>query len=102
MPLGYSSAGIVLEAGRGVHEFKAGDAVATAGAHAAVVCVGRNLCARIPENVSFEEAAYTSVGAIGLQGLRLANLTLGYRVLVVGLGLIGQICVALAKAHGCA
>jgi len=102
MPLGYSSAGIVLEAGRGVQEFKPGDAVASAGAHAAVVSLGRNLCACIPDGVSFEQAAYTSVAAVGLQGLRLASLTLGHRVLIIGLGLIGQICVALAKAHGCA
>jgi predicted dehydrogenase len=101
MPLGYSSAGIVLECGRGVQEFKPGDRVASAGPHAGVVAVGRNLCARIPDGVTFEQAAYTSVAAIGLQGVRLARVTLGERVLVIGLGLIGQICVALLKAQGC-
>jgi predicted dehydrogenase/NADPH:quinone reductase-like Zn-dependent oxidoreductase len=66
-----------------------------------VVSVPRNLCARIPDRVSFEQAAYTSVAAIGLEGVRLARATLGERVLVIGLGLIGQICVALLKAQGC-
>jgi predicted dehydrogenase len=101
MPLGYSSAGIVLECGRGVQEFKPGDRVATAGPHASVAAVGRNLCAKIPDGVSFEQAAYTAVAAIGLEGVRLARVTLGEAVLVIGLGLIGQICVALLKAQGC-
>lgn len=101
MPLGYSTAGVVLEAGRGVSELKPGDRVATAGPHAGVVSIGRNLCARIPEGVTFEQAAYTAVAAIGLEGVRLARVTLGERVLVIGLGLIGQICVALLKAQGC-
>jgi predicted dehydrogenase/threonine dehydrogenase-like Zn-dependent dehydrogenase len=101
MPLGYSSAGIVLECGQAVQEFKPGDMVAAAAPHAGVVCVGRNLCARIPEGVSFEQAAYTAVAAVALQGLRLAQLSIGANVLVIGLGLIGQISVALAKAQGC-
>src|SRR6266540_784275 len=101
MPLGYSSAGIVLECGQGVQEFKPGDLVAAAAPHAGIVCVGRNLCARIPEGVSFEQAAYTAVAAVALQGLRLAQLSIGANVLVIGLGLIGQIVVALAKAQGC-
>ena len=101
MPLGYSSAGVVLECGRGVQEFKPGDRVACAGPHAGIVSVSRNLCARIPEGVTFEQAAYTSVAAIGLEGIRLAKVSLGERVLVIGLGLIGQICVCLLKAQGC-
>lgn len=101
MPLGYSSAGVVLECGRGVQEFKPGDRVAAAGPHAGVVSVSRTQCARIPDNVTFEQAAYTSVAAIGLEGVRLAKATLGERVLVVGLGLIGQMCVAMLKASGC-
>lgn len=101
MPLGYSSAGVVLECGRGVQEFKPGDRVATAGPHAGIVSVGRNLCARVPDGVSFEQAAYTSVASIALEGVRLARATLGERVLVIGLGLIGQIAVALLKAQGC-
>jgi len=101
MPLGYATAGVVLECGRGVTEFKPGDRVATAGPHAGVVAVGRNLCAAVPEGVTFEQAAYASIAAIGLEGVRLARATLGERVLVIGLGLIGQICVALLKAQGC-
>jgi len=100
--MGYSTAGIVLECGNGVYEFKPGDRVAAVGPHAGIISVGRNLCARIPEGVSFEQAAYASVAAIGLQGLRLANLALGHRVLIIGMGLIGLMCVAMAKAHGCA
>jgi predicted dehydrogenase len=75
--------------------------VATAAPHAEVAAVGENLCARIPDGVSFEQAAYTSVAAIGLEGVRLARVQLGEAVLVIGLGLIGQICVALLKAQGC-
>lgn len=101
MPLGYSAAGVVLEGGRGVSAFKPGDRVAAAGPHAGVIAVGQNLCARIPDGVTFEQAAYTSVAAIALEGVRLARLALGERVLVIGLGLIGQITVCLLKAQGC-
>ncbi len=101
MPLGYSSAGVVLECGRGVQEFKPGDRVATAGPHAEVVAIGRNLCAKIPDGVTFEQASYSAVAAIALEGVRLARVSLGERVLVIGLGLIGQIAVALLKAQGC-
>jgi predicted dehydrogenase len=101
MPLGYSSAGVVLECGRGVQEFKPGDRVASTGPHAGVVSVSRMQAARIPDAVTFEQAAYTSVAAIGLEGVRLAKVTLGERVLVLGLGLIGQMCVAMLKASGC-
>jgi predicted dehydrogenase/threonine dehydrogenase-like Zn-dependent dehydrogenase len=101
MPLGYSSAGVVLECGSGVQEFKPGDRVATAAPHSAIAVVGRNLCALIPENVSFEQAAYTSIAAIALQGVRLAHAGLGDSVVVIGLGLIGQICVCVLRAQGC-
>jgi predicted dehydrogenase len=101
MPLGYSSAGIVLETGSGVHAFKPGDRVASTGPHAGVVAVGHNLCARVPDAVPFEDAAYTAVASIALEGVRLAHVTLGERVLVIGLGLIGQIAVQLLKAQGC-
>src|SRR5215469_11400369 len=101
MPLGYSAAGVVLACGAGVQEFKPGDRVAAAAPHAAVSLVGPNLCARMPDNVNFEQAAYTSIASIAMQGLRLAKLGLGESVLVVGLGLIGQICVCLLKAQGC-
>src|SRR5664279_1235480 len=82
MPLGYSVAGIVLECGSDVQEFKPGDRIAAAAPHSAISVVGRNLCALMPENVSFEQAAYTSIAAIGLQGIRLAQAGLGESVLV--------------------
>jgi predicted dehydrogenase len=101
MPLGYSAAGVAIECGAGVSEFKPGDRVAAAIPHAAVAAAGRNLCARMPDGVTFEQAAYTSIAAIGLQGVRLARVSLGETVLVIGLGLIGQMCVAMLKAQGC-
>ena len=101
MPLGYSSAGIVLECGPGVTEFKPGDRVACAAPHAGIVSVGRNLCAVVPPSVSFEQACYSSVAAIALEGVRLTRTGIGDRVLVIGLGLVGQISVALLKAQGC-
>lgn len=101
MPLGYSTAGVVLECGRGVQDFKPGDRVAASAPHAGIVAVGRNLVARIPDGVTFDQAAYAAVGAIAMEGVRLAKATLGERVLVVGLGLIGQIAVCLLKAQGC-
>jgi predicted dehydrogenase/threonine dehydrogenase-like Zn-dependent dehydrogenase len=99
--MGYASSGIVLEAGDGVQEFKPGDRVASNGPHAGVVCVPKNLCARVPDNVSFEHAAFTVLGAIALNGVRLSRATLGETVFVIGLGLVGQLAVALLKAAGC-
>lgn len=99
--LGYSSAGVVLEVGREVRGFRPGDRVATNGAHAEVVAVSQNLAALIPDGVDFAEAAFTPVAAIALQGVRLANVGLGDRVAVIGLGLIGQIAVQLLVALGC-
>lgn len=103
--LGYSAAGRVIEAGDGVTEFRAGDRVACAGvgyaSHAEVLSVPKNLCVRLPEKVDFDAAAFGTLGAIALQGVRLAELTLGESVVVIGLGLIGQLTVQLVKAHGC-
>jgi predicted dehydrogenase/threonine dehydrogenase-like Zn-dependent dehydrogenase len=101
MPLGYSAAGVVIECGAGVQEFKPGDRIAAAAPHSAVSVAGRNLCATIPENVSFEQAAYTSIASIALQGVRLTEAGLGDSVVVIGLGLVGQICSSLLKAQGC-
>lgn len=104
-PLGYSAAGIVEAVGAQVHGLSVGDRVAIAGAgyanHAEVNTVPKNLVARIPEGVSFEEAAYTTVASIAMQGVRLAQPQLGDRVAVIGLGLIGLITVQLLKANGC-
>jgi predicted dehydrogenase/threonine dehydrogenase-like Zn-dependent dehydrogenase len=101
MPMGYSSAGIVLACGAGVQDFKPGDRVASNGSHAGVVCVPKHLCAHVPENVPSDQAAFTVLGAIALQGVRLAKVQLGETAFIIGLGLIGQITVALLKAAGC-
>lgn len=101
MNMGYSSAGVVLACGAGVQEYKPGDRVASNGPHAEIVAVPKNLCARVPDNVSFEQAAFAVLGAIALQGVRLTHIGLGETVFVVGLGLVGQIAVGLLKAAGC-
>src|SRR5262249_544467 len=87
--------------GAGVQNFKPGDRVASNGPHAGMGCIPKNLCALIPEGVPLEQAAFATLGAIALQGVRLARLGLGDSAFVVGLGLIGQIAVKLLKAHGC-
>lgn len=99
IPLGYCNAGIVLESD--VPDYEVGDRVVSNGNHAEVVRVPQNLCAKIPDNVDDEAAAFTVLGAIGLQGIRLVQPTLGECVVVTGLGLIGLITVQLLKAHGC-
>jgi predicted dehydrogenase/threonine dehydrogenase-like Zn-dependent dehydrogenase len=103
--LGYSAAGTVVEAGAGVEGFRAGDRVACAGvgyaSHAEVLSVPKNLCARVPDAVDFESAAFSTLGAVALQGVRLAEPTLGESVVVVGLGLLGQLTAQLLKANGC-
>ena len=101
LPLGYCNAGVVLEVGKGVTGFSVGDRVVSNGPHAEVVCVPQNLCARIPDNVSDDEAAFTVLAAVGLQGIRLANPTLGENVAVLGLGLVGLLTVQLLVANGC-
>lgn len=101
IPLGYSNAGVVTGIGKGVSGIKIGDRVVSNGHHAEVVSIPQNLVARIPDNVSDEEAAFTVVGAIGLQGIRLAEPTFGETVVVIGLGLIGQLTAQLLKANGC-
>lgn len=100
MTMGYSSAGIVLACGDGVQHFKPGDRVASNGPHAEVVSVPQNLCARVPEGVPLEQASFAVLGSIALQGVRLTECRLGETVLVVGLGLVGQLTVALLKAAG--
>jgi predicted dehydrogenase/threonine dehydrogenase-like Zn-dependent dehydrogenase len=100
-PLGYCNAGSVVEVGSDVRGFAPGDRVVSNGPHAELVAVPRNLCARIPEGVSDDEAAFTVLGAIALQGVRLAVPTLGERFVVTGLGLIGLLTVQLLRANGC-
>jgi predicted dehydrogenase/threonine dehydrogenase-like Zn-dependent dehydrogenase len=99
--LGYSSSGVVLATGRGVRGFKPGDRVASNGQHAGVVAVPQHLCAHVSDSLSFDHAAYAVLGAIALNAVRLARVGLGDRVLVIGLGLVGQIAVALLRATGC-
>ena len=101
LPLGYCSVGVVAEIGAGVEGFKAGDRVASNGRHAEVACVARNLCARVPDSVTDEQAAFTVLAAIGLQGIRLVNPTLGECIIVTGLGLIGLLTVQMLRAQGC-
>lgn len=98
---GYCNVGVVEETGSGISGFSIGDRVVSNGKHAARVSVPMNLCAKIPPNVSDEDAAFTVVGAIALQGVRLAAPTFGETVAVMGLGLIGQITVQLLRASGC-
>lgn len=101
LPMGYCNVGTVVEVGDGVTGFEVGDRVASNGKHAEVVCVPENLCAIIPDNVNDEQAAFTVIGAIALQGIRLVQPTLGEAVVVTGLGLIGLLAVQLLRAQGC-
>jgi predicted dehydrogenase/threonine dehydrogenase-like Zn-dependent dehydrogenase len=104
-PLGYSAAGTVAAVGEGVSDLRVGDRVACAGAnyasHAEVIFVPRNLCTLIPTGVTFDAAAYTTLGAIAMQGVRQADLRLGETAVVIGLGLIGQLTLQLLGAAGC-
>ncbi|HSD87563.1 MAG TPA: bi-domain-containing oxidoreductase [Kofleriaceae bacterium] len=104
-PLGYSAAGRVLAVGEGCEGFAVGDAVACAGAgyanHAELLWVPSNLCSKIPDGVAFEEAAFSTIGAIALQGVRQAEARFGETIVVIGLGLIGQLTVQLLRASGC-
>src|SRR6266851_7224365 len=106
IPLGYSCAGIVLDVGSLARQkFTSGDRVACAGAgqanHAEVVAVATNLAVRVPDGVSLDDAAFVTVGAIALQGVRIADIRLGEACVVIGLGLVGQLTVQLLKAAGC-
>ena len=101
LPLGYCNAGVVLEVGPGVMDLQPGDRVISNGNHAEVVCVPRNLAAKVPENVCDEHAAFTVLAAIALQGVRLVQPTLGERVLVFGMGLVGLLTVQILRSSGC-
>ncbi|NOZ33171.1 MAG: Gfo/Idh/MocA family oxidoreductase [Alphaproteobacteria bacterium] len=101
LPLGYCNVGAVLETGRGVSGFSVGSRVVSNGKHAEVVAVPKNLCALVPEGVTDDEAAFTVLGAVALQGIRLINPTLGEAFVVTGLGLVGLLTVQLLKASGC-
>jgi predicted dehydrogenase/threonine dehydrogenase-like Zn-dependent dehydrogenase len=100
-PLGYSNIGIITHIGDSVDGFKVGDRVVSNGRHAEIVNVPKNLCAKIPDRVSDETAVFTVVSSIGLQGVRLANPTIGETFVVYGLGLIGLLTIQILKANGC-
>ncbi len=104
VPLGYSAAGEVLEIGAGVTGLAPGDRVACAGAgyanHAEILCVPRNLCARVPDGVELKNACAATLGAIALHGVRTADARLGETVVVVGCGLLGQLAVQMLRASG--
>ncbi|MFT5717249.1 MAG: putative dehydrogenase/threonine dehydrogenase-like Zn-dependent dehydrogenase [Oleiphilaceae bacterium] len=99
LPLGYCNAGVVIDSN--VNGFEVGNRVVSNGNHAEVVRVPKNLCAKIPDEVDDESAAFTILGAIGLQGIRLIRPTLGEAFVVTGLGLIGLMCVQMLRANGC-
>lgn len=103
--LGYSSSGVVIAAGARVRDLNVGDRVACGGAnyasHADVNYVPANLCVRLPESVSFEAGAFTTVGSIALHGVRQADARIGERIAVIGLGLVGQLAGQILRAGGC-
>lgn len=101
IPLGYCNVGKVIEVGEGVKGFSVGDRVISNGPHAEYVCIPQNLVAHIPANVSDDEASFTVIGAIALQGIRLLSPAIGETVVVIGMGLIGMITAQLLKANGC-
>lgn len=101
LPLGYCNVGVVEEIGEGVSGFQVGDRVVSNGPHAEIVCVPKNLVAKIPNEVSSEEAVFTVIGSIGLQGIRLCNPTFGETIVVTGLGLIGLLTAQMLVANGC-
>ena len=101
LPLGYCNAGVVLEVGPGVDDVLPGDRVISNGNHAELVCVPRHLSAKIPQGVSDEQAAFTVLGSIALQGIRLAEPSLGEKFTVFGMGLLGLLTVQLLQATGC-
>jgi predicted dehydrogenase/threonine dehydrogenase-like Zn-dependent dehydrogenase len=101
IPLGYSNAGVVVEVGPGVTQFRVGDRVVSNGNHAEYVCVPEMLCCRIPEGVSDDAASFVVVSSIALQGIRLVQPTLGEVIVVTGLGLIGLLAVQILRANGC-
>lgn len=103
-PLGYSCAGEIIEVGEGVTEFEVGDKVACAGAgyanHAEIVAVPVNLCVKLHKVTNLRDAAYNTLGAISMQGVRQADLRLGESCVVIGLGLLGQLAALILKASG--
>ncbi|WP_239710860.1 MULTISPECIES: bi-domain-containing oxidoreductase [unclassified Mammaliicoccus] len=101
IPLGYSASGIVVEVGENVTEFEVGDRVISNGSHAEIVSVNKNLVAKIPDNINMEEAAFSVISSIPLQGIRLLETEIGETVVVTGLGLMGLLASQILIANGC-
>jgi predicted dehydrogenase len=101
LPLGYCNAGVVLEVGQGMSGFSVGARVVSNGPHAELVCMPGNLCASIPAGVSDDQAAFTVLASVALQGIRLAAPTLGENVAIIGMGLIGLMAAQMLLANGC-
>lgn len=101
LSLGYCNVGEVIDVGSGVQGFRRGDRVVSNGPHADIVKVAKNLCAKIPDTVDNESAAFAVMASVGLQGIRLVQPTLGEAVVVTGVGLIGLLTIQLLRAHGC-
>lgn len=99
--MGYSNVGIIDKCASDIEEFKIGDRVVSNGPHSDHVVVGKNLCAHIPDNVSDEDASFTVVGSIALQGIRLLKPSIGEYIVIIGVGLIGLLAVQILKANGC-
>lgn len=103
-PFGYSNAGVVLDAGTGCAPIATGDRVACMGAgyaqHATHACIPRNLCVPMPEGLSYERASFSHLAATALHAIRRAELQLGEYVVILGLGLVGQLCAQLARLSG--
>ena len=100
LQLGYSSSGEVVETGKNVTSFHVGDRVASNGSHAEYVVVAENLCVRLPESVTYKEGAFTVIGSIALHGIRLSETSIGSKVAVIGLGIVGQLVAKIAEAQG--
>jgi predicted dehydrogenase/NADPH:quinone reductase-like Zn-dependent oxidoreductase len=101
LALGYANAGVVVGLGAGVQGFRVGQLVASNGPHAELICIPTTLCAPVPDGVPAEHAAFATLGAIAMQGIRLAGPTIGERFVVTGLGLIGLLTVQILRANGC-
>lgn len=103
--LGYSCSGDIIEAGSEIKEFKAGDRVACMGegmaTHAEINIVPKNLCVKIPDNLSYEQACFTGLGSIAMQGIRNSFIEKGHKVGIIGLGLIGQLTIRILQSLGC-
>ena len=100
LQLGYSSAGEIIETGKNVSNFHVGDRVASNGSHAEYVVVSENLCTRLPDKVTYKEGAFTVMGSIALHGMRLSDTGIGNSVVILGLGVIGQLASKIAEAQG--